>query len=100
MRKMNPVEKDVNSDPLEAVKQFLKENPVVGEEFDELIAPVENQLRNEIRRRHYSFLFKISALVLVTLSSLIILTPVHFHLRALGRIALIKVVLFGQFKEN
>ena len=99
---MNPVKKDANTDdPLEAVKHFLDEYPVAAaEEFNELITPVENQLRNEIRRRHFSFLFKLSVSVLVTLSSLAVLTPIHLHLRALGRIGLIQVIFQNSMQFN
>ena len=77
--------------PLEAMKKVLDAYPV-GEEFDQLIAPVENHLRNEIRKRDCYILLKASALVLVTFSLLSLCTPIYSHLRALGRIGLVQVV--------
>lgn len=79
-----------DSDSVEAVKKVLNDYPV-GREFDELIIPVENHLRNEIWKRDLNILLKVSALVLITLSALIAYTPLYYHLRAIGRISLIQV---------
>lgn len=79
-----------DSDSVEAVKKVLNDYPV-GREFDELIIPVENHLRNEIWKRDLNILLKVSALALITLSALIAYTPLYYHLRAIGRISLIQV---------
>lgn len=95
---MNSAETDANgstgsANPLDVIKKVLEEYPA-GQEFDELIAPVEKHLLNEIRKRNYCILLKVSgvaALALVTIFALVIFTPFYFHLRALGRIGLIQV---------
>ena len=96
---MSSVETDADgssADPLEAMKKVLEEYPDGGEEFEELIAPVEKHLRNEIRKRNACILFKVScstALALVTIFALVTYTPIYSHLRALSRIGLIKVIV-------
>jgi amino acid transporter len=95
---MNSVETDANgaADPLQAMNKVLEEYPDGGEEFEELIAPVEKHLRNEIRKRNARILFKVScstALALVTIFAIVTYTPVYSHLRAISRIGLIKVIL-------
>lgn len=95
---MNSVETDAANgsvDPLEAIKKVLEEYPVGGEEFEELIAPVEKHLRNEIWKRNFYILFKISCstvLALVAIFTLVIYTPIYSHLRAISRIGLIQVI--------
>lgn len=94
---MNSVETDANgADPLEAMNKVLEEYPDGGEEFEELIAPVEKHLRNEIRKRNARILFKVSCstvLALVTIFAIVTYTPVYSHLRAISRLGLIKVIL-------
>lgn len=81
-----------SSDLLDVVKKALEEFPV-GREFDELIAPVEKQLRKEIRKRNCITFFKLIAIFMVTSSVLITYTPIYDHLRAIGRISLIQVTI-------
>lgn len=98
---MNSAETDANGsmgsvDPLEAMKKVLEEYSA-GQEFEELVAPVEKHLRNEIRKRNCRILLKVSgitALALVTIFALVTFTPFYFHLCALGRIGLIQVNFF------
>lgn len=97
---MNSVETDANGavDPLQAMNKVLEEYPDGGEEFEELITPVEKHLRNEIRKRNARILFKVScstALALVTIFAIVTYTPVYSHLRAISRIGLIKVKILN-----
>ncbi|XP_057364838.1 uncharacterized protein LOC130685542 [Daphnia carinata] len=103
---MNSAETDANGsmggvDPLQAMKKVLEEYPA-GEEFDELIAPVENHLRNEIRKRNCRILLKVSGaatLALVTIFALVTFTPFYYHLRALGRIGLIQLTPYWDWSD-
>ncbi|XP_046441841.1 uncharacterized protein LOC124192526 [Daphnia pulex] len=101
---MNSVETDANgaTDPLEAMNKVLEEYPDGGEEFEELIAPVEKHLRNEIRKRNARILFKVScstALALVTIFAIVTYTPVYSHLRAISRLGLIKLTPYWDWSD-
>ncbi|KAI9562282.1 hypothetical protein GHT06_013247 [Daphnia sinensis] len=103
---MNSAETDANGsvgsvDPLEAMKKVLEEYPA-GQEFEELVAPVEKHLRNEIRKRNCRILLKVSgaaALALVTIYALVTFTPFYYHLRALGRIGLIQLTPYWDWSD-
>lgn len=93
---MNSVETSPDScELLDVVKKALQDYPV-GREFDELIAPVEKQLRKEIWKRDCIKLFKLAALFMVTSSVLITYTPIYYHLRAIGRLTLIQVTFISK----
>nr|CAH0112960.1 unnamed protein product [Daphnia galeata] len=102
---MNSVETDAANgsvDPLEAIKKVLEEYPAGGEEFEELIAPVEKHLRNEIWKRNFYILFKISCstvLALVAIFTLVIYTPIYSHLRAISRIGLIQLTPYWDWSD-
>ena len=80
-------------DPLKAMKDVLEKIPA-GKEYDEQIASVENHLRNEIRKQDFRSILKVSVFILVTFSVFTSCTPIYGHLRALGRIGLIKVKFY------
>lgn len=78
-------------DPVETLKRVLQENSS-RREFDQLLAPIEKHLRKRKRKRNCFLLLQAAAFFAVTTSGLVYYTPLYAHLRALGRIGLIKVM--------
>lgn len=81
------------ADPLEKAKKALERSCDLGEkELAEQLKSAEKHLRREIRKRDGYLFIKATALTLVVAYTLISFTPLSHHLRAVGRIGLIKVL--------
>lgn len=78
-------------DPVEALKRTLEHNSSHSQ-FEQLIAPIEKHLRWQIRKRNCFLFLQVLGFLAVIASGLWCCTPVYAHLRALGRMGLIKVI--------
>ena len=78
----------------QAVRQCRQDESVSEDDLHQMAEPLEQYLRRQIRNLTLLKLFKLMVLIAAAVAALLY-TPLYLHLRAFGRIGLVKVTQFA-----